>query len=93
MCDYACLMICKLVRKPTKEFINEAVFQAAKLELDLLLHTLFVDELIKQDTNELLRMIDLQTKSLKSKVSKSVKVSNYLSAPISNRPLSFFLSS
>ena len=82
MCDYACLMIGKLVRKPTKEFVNEAIFQAAKLELDLLLHTFFVDELIKQDTNELLRMIDQQTKTLKSKVSVLAPISLSLASPL-----------
>ena len=68
MCDFACMMIGKLVRKPTREFINDAIFQAAKLEIDLLLHTFYVDDLIKRETSEILQMVDAQTKHLKAKV-------------------------
>lgn len=73
MSDFASVMIGKLIRKPTVEFVNETIFQAAKLELDFLLNGLHVEDYLSFSSNDLLMLIDKRTKEIKSRIFMAIR--------------------
>lgn len=76
MSDFAMLMIGKLIRKPTVQFVNETIFQAAKLELDFLLNGLHVEDYLNFSSNDLLALLDKRTKEIKQKIFKSIETTS-----------------
>ena len=62
-------MISHLKEKPSKETILETINKAAKIEFDFLLNGIKSTELIEVDSNEIINLIDVNTKALKIKVS------------------------
>ena len=62
-------MISHLKEKPSKETILETINKAAKIEFDFLLNGIKSTELIEVDSNEIIHLIDVNTKALKIKVS------------------------
>ena len=61
-------MISHLKEKPSKESILETINKAAKIEFDFLLNGIKSTELIDVDANEIIHLIDVNTKALKIKV-------------------------
>jgi hypothetical protein len=61
-------MISHLKEKPSKESILETLNKAAKIEFDFLLNGIKSTELIDVDSNEIIHLIDVNTKALKIKV-------------------------
>lgn len=66
--DFSCLMISHLKTKPSKEKMLETINQTAKLEFDFLLNGLKTLELIAIEPEEIINLIDRNTKILKQKV-------------------------
>ena len=62
-------MVSHLKNKPSKESILDTINQSAKLEFDFLLNGIKSTELIEFDPNEIIQLIDMNTKALKIKVS------------------------
>ena len=65
--DFSCLMISHLKLKPTNEKMIEVINQAAKIEFQFLLNGLNID-LINMNTDDVIKLIDKNTKSLKYQV-------------------------
>lgn len=65
--DFSCLMISHLKNKPSNERILETINQAAKIEFNFLLNGLNID-LIGVGPQEVLEIIDKNTKILKTKI-------------------------
>lgn len=65
--DFACLMISHLKSKPSNQRILETINQAAKIEFNFLLNGLNID-LIGVGAQEVLEIIDKNTKALKTKI-------------------------
>ena len=62
-------MVSHLKNKPPKETILAAINQAAKLEFDFLMNGIKSIELIEFSADEIIQLIDANTKALKIKVS------------------------
>ena len=62
-------MISHLKEKPSKESILETINKAAKIDFDFLRNGRKSTELIEVDSNEIIHLIDVNTKALKIKVS------------------------
>jgi ribonucleotide reductase beta subunit family protein with ferritin-like domain len=65
--DFACLMISHLKHKPSNQRILETINQAAKIEFSFLLNGLNID-LIGVGAQDVLEIIDKNTKTLKTKI-------------------------
>ena len=74
--DFSCLMISHLKNKPSKERMLEVINQAAKVEFDFLLNGLNAD-LIGVSAEEIIQLIDKNTKALKLKVSLNFSFLNF----------------
>jgi len=70
--DFSCLMISHLKSKPTNEKMIEVINQAAKIEFQFLLNGLNID-LINMNTDDVIKLIDKNTKSLKYQLFNSVE--------------------
>ena len=66
--DFSCLMISHMKHKPNKEKMLETINQSAKIEFDFLINGLKSD-LIEVSNDDVIQLIDKNTKSLKLKVS------------------------
>lgn len=69
-------MISHLKNKPSKERMLEVINQAAKVEFDFLLNGLNAD-LIGVSAEEIIQLIDKNTKALKLKVSLNFSFLNF----------------
>ncbi len=69
--DFSCLLISHLKNKPSNTRMLEVINQAAKIEFKFLLNGLNID-LIGMTSDEILQIIDKNTKVLKTKVKKLI---------------------
>lgn len=70
--DFSCLMISHLKKKPTNQAILETINSAAKVEFNFLINGLNID-LIGIGPEQILEIIDKNTKALKTKIFSNVE--------------------
>lgn len=68
--DFACLMISHMKHRPNKDKMLESINQAAKIEFDFLINGL-KSELIEVKSEDIIQLIDKNTKALKLKLFNS----------------------